>query len=36
MAVEMKVTGKKGYLVTSITCHHDEEGYTMHGQSTKQ
>lgn len=34
MSEEMKNTGKKGYLICSLTCHHDEEGYTMHGQST--
>lgn len=36
LAAEMKVTGKKGYLITTLTCHHDEEGYTMHGKSTPQ
>jgi len=25
---EMKVTNKKGYIITAITCHHDEEGYS--------
>lgn len=34
MSEEMINTGKKGYLICTLTCHHDEEGYTMHGQST--
>jgi len=29
LAEEMKQTGKKGYLVNTITCHHDEEGHTL-------
>ncbi len=33
LAVEMRTTGRKGYLVSTLTCHHDEEGYTMHGKS---
>lgn len=36
LASEMKSTGKKGYLITTLTCHHDEEGYTLHGKSTPQ
>lgn len=31
MAEEMKASGKKGYLIKTLTCHHDEEGYTLHG-----
>lgn len=34
LAKEMKNTGKKGYLIHTLTCHHDEEGYTLHGKST--
>jgi glycosyltransferase involved in cell wall biosynthesis len=26
---EMKATGRKGYIHTTLTCHHDEEGYTL-------
>lgn len=29
MAEEMKATGKKGYVITSLTCHHDEECYVL-------
>lgn len=32
LSKEMKEVGKKGYLVTTLTCHHDEEGHTMHGK----
>jgi glycosyltransferase involved in cell wall biosynthesis len=27
LASEMKTTGRKGYVITSLTCHHDQEGY---------
>ncbi len=33
MAKEMQENGKKGYLIKTLTCHHDEEGYTLHGKS---
>ena len=28
LAEDMKKNGKTGYLITSLTCHHDEEGYS--------
>jgi glycosyltransferase involved in cell wall biosynthesis len=31
LAKEMHETGRKGYLITKITCHHDTEGYSWHG-----
>jgi glycosyltransferase involved in cell wall biosynthesis len=30
---EMKATGREGYLITTITCHHDEEGYAIRGHN---
>jgi len=33
LAEEMKATGKKGYFIKTLTCRHDEEGYTLHGKS---
>lgn len=36
MTNEMRGNGKKGYFIRTLTCHHDEEGYTMHGKSTPQ
>jgi hypothetical protein len=32
---EMKMTGKQGYVITTLTCHHDEEGYAMNRQQIK-
>jgi hypothetical protein len=32
MAEEMKQPGKKGYFIKTLTCHHDEEGYTLRGR----
>jgi glycosyltransferase involved in cell wall biosynthesis len=32
---EMKITGKRGYIATTLTCHHDEEGYAMNRQQIK-
>jgi glycosyltransferase involved in cell wall biosynthesis len=29
LAQEMRETGKKGYLITSLSCHHEEEGYSL-------
>lgn len=29
LAREMRETGKKGYVVTSVSCHHDQEGYSL-------
>lgn len=29
LAEDMKITGKKGYVITLLTCHHDEECYTI-------
>jgi glycosyltransferase involved in cell wall biosynthesis len=31
LAKEMKAEGKKGYLINTLTCHHEEEGYSLHG-----
>jgi len=32
LSEEMKQTGKKGYLIKTLTCHHDEEGYALRGK----
>lgn len=29
LAAEMKSKGRKGYLISSLTCHHEEEGYSL-------
>jgi predicted O-methyltransferase YrrM len=29
---EMKQTGRKGYFIKTLTCHHDEEGYALRGR----
>jgi glycosyltransferase involved in cell wall biosynthesis len=31
LAKEMKAEGKKGYLINTLTCRHEEEGYSLHG-----
>lgn len=32
---EMRSTGKEGYVMTTVTCHHDEEGYAMRTNQIK-
>ena len=32
LAEEMKLNGKEGYFIRSLTCHHDEEGYAIRGK----
>jgi glycosyltransferase involved in cell wall biosynthesis len=35
LAKEMKERGRKGYVVTLLTCHHDEEGFTLRYRPNK-